>query len=196
MGSQQACERWAGLWVGGQLAQAGSGAAVLRAAAVLGCGWCRVSGSRILLPGSSTFSFIEEAFLLCLLVVQTIYMDDGVSSFVQIRGSVPLFWEQPGLQVGNETRPCVFCFPCFSLPDGSGSCLLTMLLSWHSCWSFFPELSQCVWIELNYHSVCVCAHTRVYVCSVVHRHIYIVCDFLIASSLLTRAEWEGLCLCG
>ncbi|XP_053769465.1 synaptojanin-2 isoform X6 [Desmodus rotundus] len=30
---------------------------------------------------------------------QTIYMDDGVSSFVQIRGSVPLFWEQPGLQV-------------------------------------------------------------------------------------------------
>nr|XP_003419247.1 synaptojanin-2 isoform X2 [Loxodonta africana] len=33
---------------------------------------------------------------------QTIYMDDGVSSFVQIRGSVPLFWEQPGLQVGNE----------------------------------------------------------------------------------------------
>ncbi|PNJ79144.1 SYNJ2 isoform 6, partial [Pongo abelii] len=33
---------------------------------------------------------------------QTIYMDDGVSSFVQIRGSVPLFWEQPGLQVGHE----------------------------------------------------------------------------------------------
>ncbi|XP_032263462.1 synaptojanin-2 isoform X5 [Phoca vitulina] len=33
---------------------------------------------------------------------QTIYMDDGVSSFVQIRGSVPLFWEQPGLQVGSH----------------------------------------------------------------------------------------------
>ncbi|XP_045150372.1 synaptojanin-2 isoform X3 [Echinops telfairi] len=29
-------------------------------------------------------------------------MDDGVSSFVQIRGSVPLFWEQPGLQVGSH----------------------------------------------------------------------------------------------
>uniref|UniRef100_A0A8C2V1A8 Synaptojanin-2 n=2 Tax=Chinchilla lanigera TaxID=34839 RepID=A0A8C2V1A8_CHILA len=33
---------------------------------------------------------------------QTIYMDDGVSSFVQIRGLVPLFWEQPGLQVGSH----------------------------------------------------------------------------------------------
>ncbi|XP_043856318.1 synaptojanin-2 isoform X2 [Dromiciops gliroides] len=33
---------------------------------------------------------------------QTIYMDGGVSSFVQIRGSVPLFWEQPGLQVGSH----------------------------------------------------------------------------------------------
>ncbi|XP_037676366.1 synaptojanin-2 isoform X3 [Choloepus didactylus] len=33
---------------------------------------------------------------------QTIYMDDGVSSFVQIRGSVPLFWEQPGIQVGSH----------------------------------------------------------------------------------------------
>ncbi|XP_042669126.1 synaptojanin-2 isoform X1 [Centrocercus urophasianus] len=32
---------------------------------------------------------------------QTIYLDDDVSSFVQIRGSVPLFWEQPGLQVGS-----------------------------------------------------------------------------------------------
>ncbi|XP_058145601.1 LOW QUALITY PROTEIN: synaptojanin-2 [Dasypus novemcinctus] len=33
---------------------------------------------------------------------QTIYTEDGVSSFVQIRGSVPLFWEQPGLQVGSH----------------------------------------------------------------------------------------------
>ncbi|NXC18096.1 SYNJ2 protein, partial [Corythaeola cristata] len=32
---------------------------------------------------------------------QTIYLDDDVSSFVQLRGSVPLFWEQPGLQVGS-----------------------------------------------------------------------------------------------
>lgn len=33
---------------------------------------------------------------------QTIYVDEDVSSFVQIRGSVPLFWEQPGLQVGSH----------------------------------------------------------------------------------------------
>ncbi|XP_033916449.1 synaptojanin-2 [Melopsittacus undulatus] len=33
---------------------------------------------------------------------QTIYLDDDVSSFVQIRGSVPLFWEQLRLQVGSH----------------------------------------------------------------------------------------------
>ncbi|XP_043919592.1 synaptojanin-2 [Protopterus annectens] len=33
---------------------------------------------------------------------QVIYLEDAVSSFVQIRGSVPLFWEQPGLQVGSH----------------------------------------------------------------------------------------------
>ncbi|XP_072850892.2 synaptojanin-2 isoform X1 [Pogona vitticeps] len=33
---------------------------------------------------------------------QTIYLDNDVSSFVQIRGSVPLFWEQLGHQVGSR----------------------------------------------------------------------------------------------
>ncbi|NXQ32705.1 SYNJ2 protein, partial [Alaudala cheleensis] len=33
---------------------------------------------------------------------QTIYLDDDVSSFVQLRGSVPLFWEQTRLQVGSR----------------------------------------------------------------------------------------------
>lgn len=34
---------------------------------------------------------------------QVIYGDQGdVASFVQTRGSVPLFWEQPGVQVGNH----------------------------------------------------------------------------------------------
>lgn len=50
-------------------------------------------------PGHSVS--LKKTFPLCFLVLQTIYMDDGVSSFVQIRGSVPLFWEQPGLQVGE-----------------------------------------------------------------------------------------------
>ncbi|XP_051255787.1 synaptojanin-1 isoform X12 [Dicentrarchus labrax] len=29
---------------------------------------------------------------------QVIFLDDRVSSFIQIRGSIPLFWEQPGIQ--------------------------------------------------------------------------------------------------
>lgn len=33
---------------------------------------------------------------------QIIFLDDKVSSFIQIRGSIPLFWEQPGLQVGSH----------------------------------------------------------------------------------------------
>ena len=32
---------------------------------------------------------------------QAIYVDNSVASFVQIRGLVPLFWEQPGLQTGG-----------------------------------------------------------------------------------------------
>uniref|UniRef100_A0A8C7IBX8 phosphoinositide 5-phosphatase n=1 Tax=Oncorhynchus kisutch TaxID=8019 RepID=A0A8C7IBX8_ONCKI len=32
---------------------------------------------------------------------QVIFLDDQVSSFIQIRGSIPLFWEQPGIQVGR-----------------------------------------------------------------------------------------------
>ena len=32
---------------------------------------------------------------------QAIYVDNSIVSFVQIRGLVPLFWEQPGLQTGG-----------------------------------------------------------------------------------------------
>ncbi|KAM6084611.1 synaptojanin-2 isoform 3-T3 [Theristicus caerulescens] len=51
---------------------------------------------------------MKDSFLLAsggvlnFLLFLTIYLDDDVSSFVQIRGSVPLFWEQPGLQVGSH----------------------------------------------------------------------------------------------
>ncbi|XP_051062086.1 synaptojanin-2 isoform X2 [Phodopus roborovskii] len=59
---------------------------------------CERAGSRFLTRGVNddghVSNFVETE--------QTIYMDDGVSSFVQIRGSVPLFWEQPGLQVGSH----------------------------------------------------------------------------------------------
>ncbi|XP_006814436.1 synaptojanin-1-like, partial [Saccoglossus kowalevskii] len=33
---------------------------------------------------------------------QVIFLEDKVSSFIQTRGSVPLFWEQPGIQVGSH----------------------------------------------------------------------------------------------
>ncbi|XP_070494173.1 synaptojanin-1 [Chironomus tepperi] len=33
---------------------------------------------------------------------QAIYLDTDVTSYVQTRGSVPLFWEQPGVQVGSH----------------------------------------------------------------------------------------------
>ncbi|KAH0519989.1 Synaptojanin-2 [Microtus ochrogaster] len=59
---------------------------------------CERAGTRFLTRGVNddghVSNFVETE--------QTIYMDDGVSSFVQIRGSVPLFWEQPGLQVGSH----------------------------------------------------------------------------------------------
>ena len=32
---------------------------------------------------------------------QAIYVDNSIVSFVQIRGLVPLFWDQPGLQTGG-----------------------------------------------------------------------------------------------
>lgn len=33
---------------------------------------------------------------------QVIFLDDQVSAFIQIRGSIPLFWEQPGIQVVEQ----------------------------------------------------------------------------------------------
>lgn len=33
---------------------------------------------------------------------QVIYIDNEVTSYIQTRGSVPLFWEQPGVQVGSH----------------------------------------------------------------------------------------------
>jgi hypothetical protein len=35
-------------------------------------------------------------------IFKVIVLDDWVSSFVQTRGSVPMFWEQPGIQVGSH----------------------------------------------------------------------------------------------
>lgn len=59
---------------------------------------CQRAGTRFHIRGADddghVSNFVETE--------QTIYLDEAVSSFVQIRGSVPLFWEQPGIQVGSH----------------------------------------------------------------------------------------------
>ena len=52
---------------------------------------------------------------------QAIYVDSSVSSFVQIRGSVPLFWEQPGLQVGSDWVIFHFAHVAYSVPGPASS---------------------------------------------------------------------------
>uniref|UniRef100_A0A667YUT7 Synaptojanin-1 n=1 Tax=Myripristis murdjan TaxID=586833 RepID=A0A667YUT7_9TELE len=42
---------------------------------------------------------------------QVIFLDDKVSSFIQIRGSIPLFWEQPGIQV-MKINYLLYNLPC------------------------------------------------------------------------------------
>lgn len=46
---------------------------------------------------------------------QAIFMEDCVASYVQTRGSVPLFWEQTGVQVGQHKVRMSRGFEC-SLP--------------------------------------------------------------------------------
>ncbi|KAG8518532.1 Synaptojanin-1, partial [Galemys pyrenaicus] len=59
---------------------------------------CERAGTRFNVRGTNddghVANFVETE--------QVVYLDDAVSSFIQIRGSVPLFWEQPGLQVGSH----------------------------------------------------------------------------------------------
>ncbi|XP_078514530.1 synaptojanin-1 isoform X3 [Lissotriton helveticus] len=59
---------------------------------------CERAGTRFNVRGTNddgqAANFVETE--------QVIYLEDAVSSFIQIRGSIPLFWEQPGLQVGSH----------------------------------------------------------------------------------------------
>ncbi|XP_040279132.1 synaptojanin-1 isoform X2 [Bufo bufo] len=59
---------------------------------------CERAGTRFNVRGTNdngqVANFVETE--------QVIYLDDCVASFIQIRGSIPLFWEQPGLQVGSH----------------------------------------------------------------------------------------------
>ncbi|XP_015674973.1 synaptojanin-1 [Protobothrops mucrosquamatus] len=59
---------------------------------------CERAGTRFNVRGTNddghVANFVETE--------QVIFLDECVSSFIQIRGSIPLFWEQPGLQVGSH----------------------------------------------------------------------------------------------
>lgn len=43
---------------------------------------------------------------------QCIFLDSEITSYVQTRGSVPLFWEQPGVQVGSHKVKLSRGFEC------------------------------------------------------------------------------------
>ncbi|KAL5289697.1 SYNJ1 family protein [Megaselia abdita] len=59
---------------------------------------CERAGTRFNVRGTNddghVANFVETE--------QVIYLDNEVTSYVQTRGSVPLFWEQPGVQVGSH----------------------------------------------------------------------------------------------
>ncbi|XP_063994499.1 synaptojanin-1 [Diachasmimorpha longicaudata] len=59
---------------------------------------CERAGTRFNVRGTNddghVANFVETE--------QIIYLDNEVTSFIQTRGSVPLFWEQPGVQVGSH----------------------------------------------------------------------------------------------
>jgi SacI homology domain len=57
---------------------------------------CERAGTRFNVRGTNdegcVANFVETE--------QVIYLEQTVTSYVQTRGSVPIFWEQPGIQVG------------------------------------------------------------------------------------------------
>ncbi|XP_019639348.1 PREDICTED: synaptojanin-1-like [Branchiostoma belcheri] len=59
---------------------------------------CERAGTRFYVRGTNddghVANFVETE--------QVIFLEDRVTSFIQTRGSVPLFWEQPGIQVGSH----------------------------------------------------------------------------------------------
>ncbi|XP_047357885.1 synaptojanin-1 isoform X3 [Vespa velutina] len=59
---------------------------------------CERAGTRFNVRGTNddghVANFVETE--------QTIYLNNEVTSYIQTRGSVPLFWEQPGIQVGSH----------------------------------------------------------------------------------------------
>ncbi|XP_058798856.1 synaptojanin-1 isoform X2 [Phymastichus coffea] len=69
---------------------------------------CERAGTRFNVRGTNddghVANFVETE--------QIIYLDNEVSSYIQTRGSIPLFWEQPGIQVGSHKVKISRGFEC------------------------------------------------------------------------------------
>ncbi|KAH8283509.1 hypothetical protein KR018_004594 [Drosophila ironensis] len=59
---------------------------------------CERAGTRFNVRGTNDEGYVANFVE----TEQVIYVDGEVTSYVQTRGSVPLFWEQPGVQVGSH----------------------------------------------------------------------------------------------
>ena len=49
-----------------------------------------------------SFSDSNLCVFIYLIFFQLVVLDDNETSFIQTRGSVPVFWEQPGVQVSSN----------------------------------------------------------------------------------------------
>lgn len=59
---------------------------------------CERAGTRFNVRGTNDEGYVANFVE----TEQVIYLDNEVTSYLQTRGSVPLFWEQPGVQVGSH----------------------------------------------------------------------------------------------
>lgn len=59
---------------------------------------CERAGTRFNVRGTNDDGYVANFVE----TEQVIYLDNEVTSYIQTRGSVPLFWEQPGVQVGSH----------------------------------------------------------------------------------------------
>ena len=68
-----------------------------------------ISGSVFYLFTSISFTFDFNLSVGMIIIFQLIVLDENETSFIQTRGSVPVFWEQPGVQVSNLFHLFVIC---------------------------------------------------------------------------------------
>lgn len=62
---------------------------------------------------------------------QIMFVDSSVVSFVQVRGTVPVFWDQPGIQTGTNR--------------------IRLSRGFHSSHPAFQRYSLCTYVCINVH---------------------------------------------